>query len=438
MKFFKPNKQYNTVALYVAVFILFTALCVFAAVYCGELLGFAGRLVSILRPVIYGFLFAYLASPLLVFNERHIAPLTDGAFGKRFPARPRPRLRRALAILLTVLIILAFVALFVAIVVPSVAESYTEFSAKGSSYLNAAKRWLTGFFDDNPTLVYFFGEQNREIPTDIFSPSLPVPPLVFHTIDEAEQSAAIQELISASKSSSAALAARLISSATSALGGLIGDVAPGLLSFIVNSVSEAMNVFVGIVIMIYVLLTKERLRTRAGGVIRALFGEKTSSRLFDSLHFVHSFSSGYFSGRILGSLIIGVVCWLLFLLFGLPFAPLIALVMAVMNFVPYIGLVLGGLAGIILLLFAAPGKIIFLILSLVAVQQLDSRVIEPRLLHAVNYLTPEWIIVAIVVCWGLFGALGMFFAVPLFTLLFYLIRRIIARRAEKAHARDEQ
>ena len=422
---FKPERRYTKAAVYVLIFIAFTALCVFIGVYFRGILGFAGKLLSVMRPLLYGLLFAYLLNPFVSFNEKKLAALTDGN-GKK----PHPRLRRTLAVVIAVLLVLALCALFAAIVLPQIADSYFDLTSGSDRYYSAAQDWLAGIFRENPALLRLLGGGGT-VPDNLFVYGAGVPNVICSTVAEAENNAVLKAMKAATLEAPERLARELLGSALGSLSALVGDVVPLLIGFVVGSVSELLNVLVCAVFTVYVLFAKEKLLAACSRVGRAILPQKAYSAIASALSFAHGVNEYYFIGRFLTSMILGVVCFVLLALLGVPYAALISLIAAVFNIVPYVGVFIGGVIGVVILIFAAPRKIIVFLLILAALALLDTRYISDKLLPTKAFLSPAWTIIAVIVCGGLIGFAGMFIAVPLFTLLYYLTDKYIIKKERK-------
>ena len=139
----------------------------------------------------------------------------------------------------------------------------------------------------------------------------------------------------------------------------------------------------------------------------------------------------FFVGKALDSLIIGILCYILMKIFGLPYAELISVIVGITNVIPFFGPFIGAIPSILIILMSSPMDAFIFALLILGIQQLDGNVIGPAILGNSLGLKPIWIIFSVTVGGGLFGLLGMIAGVPAFTVVYTLFNRWIHRRLEK-------
>lgn len=147
---------------------------------------------------------------------------------------------------------------------------------------------------------------------------------------------------------------------------------------------------------------------------------------------IHIFS-GFVRGKLLDSLIIGILCFIGCSILKLPYTPLVSVVVGVTNVIPFFGPFLGAIPCALLILLVSPLKCLYFVIFIFLLQQLDGNVIGPKILGDSTGISSLWVIVAILVGGGFGGVLGMFLGVPIFACLQVLVRWLLNTRLEKRH-----
>ncbi len=200
---------------------------------------------------------------------------------------------------------------------------------------------------------------------------------------------------------------------------------PGLLKRMYDGTAALLGVLldigIGAVFSLYLLADKPRLRMQ----IRQLAGDPADGgrlfRLLQRLRQVCRTFARFLSSQCKESLILGALCWAGMRLFRFPYPVLISAVIGITNIVPYFGPIAGTLPCALLLLLVRPDTVLWFLLYIVILQQIESNLIYPRVVgHSVG-LPPAWVMAAIVTGGGLFGVGGMLLGVPLAAVLYALL-----------------
>ena len=356
--------------------------------------GFFAKLMGILSPVLYGLALAYLLSPVLNWFERLIV----GTLRSIKPLRSRqipshsPWLR-AVSIFLTWAVVLALVYLLLSVLVPQLADSLYSLFENAENYYNTAHGWVTSLLENNPEL-----SQKVLQALDIF-----------HT---SSQNYISEELIPRIQS-------------------LVASLTDGLWSGLWNTVIFAKNLIIGIIISVYLMAMKERSLARCCKLLYGIFRENHARTLVRGAKRMNMIFSGFVRGKLLDSLIIGILCFLGCSILKIPYTPLVSVVVGVTNIIPFFGPFLGAIPSGFLILLADPLKCLYFVIFILLLQQLDGNVIGPKILGDSTGISGFWVIVAILVGGGFFGVLGMFLGVPVFACLQVLIKHLLNRRLQK-------
>ena len=192
------------------------------------------------------------------------------------------------------------------------------------------------------------------------------------------------------------------------------------------------NLLVGAIVSVYFMATKERCTAHARKLTYSLFSRDQVYWIFRGAARADSIFAGFVRGKLLDSLIIGVLCFIGCSVLKMPYTPLVSVFVGVTNVIPFFGPFLGAIPSLFLILLVNPLKALYFLLFVLALQQLDGNVIGPKILGDSTGLSSLWVIIAILVGGSFFGVAGMFFGVPVCACLYNLVAFMVDRRlAEK-------
>lgn len=382
------NKKYTTIAIYACI------VCSIAAIILTICLNFEtvwdklGQTVAIFNPIFLGIIIAYLCNPLMRWFERRVFTFT-----KKDPQNRRKcRVSRTLAILCTYLLIFLLIFLFLQLLVPQIMTSYNDLISRFSSYINSAIAFMDNLVRDFPLF-------NGEFET------------VVDLIDVNEITQKIREFITNS-------------------GNLFKDLTNYVLTYSANLVAGAKNLLLALIISVYLLAAKERIFAQIKKICSALFSAPRCKSIFSFAEYTDNTFGGFIVGKLLDSLIIGILSFIVFAVFDMPYYPLIAVIVGVTNVIPFFGPFIGAIPSAFIIFIAEPTKTIWFILLILLIQQLDGNVIGPKILGESTGLSSLGVIISITVMSGFFGIAGMFFGVPLFAVICALCRKFIESRLQ--------
>ena len=197
---------------------------------------------------------------------------------------------------------------------------------------------------------------------------------------------------------------------------------PQIMSYFSDVTSTFVAVFTALASSIYLLTQKDKLLRHARILTRAFLPRSVAETTLRICHTANRNLSGFFSGKIIDSAIIGVLTYVCMLIFGMSYAPLISIIVGVTNIIPVFGPFIGAIPGIIILLFLEPIQALWFALLILVIQQLDGNVIGPKILGDSIGISALWVLFSIVVCGDLFGLVGMVIGVPLFATILGLVK----------------
>ena len=365
-----------------------SSICFYYLLFHGDrFLGKINAILVIASPVIYGIILAYLLTPIVnTIEKKLLSPL----FTKSSEMNStKKKWMRFLSVLMTVIIVILFIYGFFSILIPNVISSVKSISFAFPIYVNNLMHFADKYFEANPDIEALFNQLVSTYSVEI---------------DKYLNNTIIPQMESLLKTVSLSLI----------------------------SVLKAMwNLIIGLIISIYVLCSKEIFAGQSKKIIYAIFSTKTANSLIKDFRFISDTFIGFISGKIVDSIIIGIICFIGTILLKIPYALLVSVIVGITNIIPFFGPYLGAIPSAILILMINPIKCITFIIFILILQQVDGNVIGPKILGQSTGLSGFWVIFSITIFGGLFGFLGMIIGVPFFAVVYAMTRRIIDRMLKK-------
>ncbi|HOO28395.1 MAG TPA: AI-2E family transporter, partial [Lachnospiraceae bacterium] len=181
----------------------------------------------------------------------------------------------------------------------------------------------------------------------------------------------------------------------------------------------------------YLLASKELFCAQAKKLSYALLREERANNLINNMRFANKTFGGFLVGKILDSLIIGIICFVGTSILKIPYALLISVIVGVTNMIPFFGPYLGAIPCAIILIMINPMKCLIFLIFILILQQFDGNILGPKILGNSTGLSSFWVIFAITIFGGLLGILGMFIGVPLFAVIYSAIKTFVNQRLIK-------
>ena len=197
---------------------------------------------------------------------------------------------------------------------------------------------------------------------------------------------------------------------------------------VVSFFSAAWNLVIGLIISVYILASKEKFCAQIKKIFYSMFGAKAANDFIDNLRFANNKFSGFIVGKLVDSFIIGILCFLCCLLFKFDYPVLIALIIGVTNIIPFFGPIFGALPCAILLFMISPIKALYFLLFIIALQQFDGNILGPKILGNSTGVSGFWVIISITFFGGIWGVPGMILGVPIFAVIYAIIKHFVERR----------
>ena len=385
---FKFDKKYLHWGLTAFLVIAASILFYYVLFHRSNLSSGISTFVGIAMPIIDGFVLAYLMTPVLNKIEKYIIkPLYIKA---KLPMTPKNKRRmRGFSILVTIVLILIVLYEFFGLVIPEVVRSIQSIIFQFPIYVNNLSNWVMGLMKNNPDL--------EEVVNSL--------------IDQ--------------------YSSKILDYVNSILLPYIQGLIKTLSSSVFGVLKAMWNFVIGFIISIYVLGIKEKFAGQAKQIAYALFDRKTGNEVISNFRFIHSTFIGFIGGKIVDSIIIGVICFICTTLIGTPYAILVSVIIGVTNLIPFFGPWIGGVPSALLVLMVNPRQALYFVILILILQQFDGNILGPKILGDSTGLSGFWVIFAITIFGGLFGVLGMVVGVPIFAVFYAAVKASVNRMLAK-------
>lgn len=342
-------------------------------------------LLKTVQPILYGAFIAYLLTPMVNFFERNLFPLRPG----RVRNRPQVLLVRTAGILLAWTVIAFFCYLLASVLMPELYKSVLQLIDNADNYYRTISGWVIQLLEANPAVADWVSQQMAAY---------------FRDLDKWLTSGVLPQLQA-----------------------VMVTVSGGVLS-LVNFVKDLL---VGVIASVYLLATKERCAAYGRKLIYSLFPREQVGLVLRGARRADIIFSGFVRGKLLDSIIIGILCFIGCSVLKFPYTPLVSVFVGVTNIIPFFGPFLGAIPSTFLILLVSPRQALYFVIFVLALQQLDGNVIGPKILGNTTGLSSLWVIIAILVGGGFFGIVGMFFGVPVCACLNSLVNFFVEARLRK-------
>ena len=191
------------------------------------------------------------------------------------------------------------------------------------------------------------------------------------------------------------------------------------------------NVLMGLVISIYIILDMKKLKRSARKVVYALSPKKKEQEVWQTMKQCSHIFNGFLIGKMIDSLIIGILCLIAMSTLKLPYALLLSLIVCITNMIPYFGPIIGAIPGVMIYLFIDIRYAFIFALMILILQQFDGLYLGPKILGDQTGIKPLWVIFGITVGGAYFGVMGMFLGVPVVAVIMYLLQLFLDKKLKK-------
>jgi len=327
--------------------------------------GVIGMIISAVSPFLIGLLFTFIMLPLRRLVENRL--LKD--------SRLDAKAKRTISVLAAMITFILGITVFFVILIPQLADSIKVFMDSIGGYIRTIQGLISNLNDYNPEVADYLE--------------------------------------------------KLVSTAGTTLSDWLAGAQGGMsriLNYGLGVARSVMNCFIGLIIAMYLLYDDERFKRQVKMVLFGYLNEKQASDILHLLRLIKETFNRFIFGKFIDSLIIGIICYVGCAVLRIPYAPLIAVVVGLTNMIPVFGPFIGAVPSIFILLIISPLKALEFGIFILVLQQLDGNLIGPYILGDAVGLPTLWVMFAIIVGGALFGVIGMFIGVPVFSVIFELTK----------------
>lgn len=380
-------KRYLKIGITGAAILASGILCAFVLFKMPVIISVLKGITEILKPFLYGVVFAYLLAPLCNKIEEKLFQI--------FP-KAKTKARRFIcfiAIVISLCVAIAVIWLIIMMIIPQVWDSVMKIIQMVPQKLIVVNNWIEHMLENQPELQAYFEEFSSQAESNIDSL------LNVDTIQKVQS---------------------IINSLSVQLFGVLGVVK---------------NIFLGLLISAYLLGSRKLFGAQAGLILHGVFSDKWAKIIEEEIRYTDKMFNGFLVGKIIDSAIIGLLCFAGTSIMGFEAPAFISVIIGITNIIPFFGPFIGAIPCGLLLLLENPMHCLYFIIFIFVLQQLDGNVIGPKILGNTTGVSSFWVLFAILLFGGMWGVVGMVIGVPLFAVIYDIIRKLVYRRLRK-HKRE--
>jgi len=374
----------------ITIFLIFVCciLFFFALFRLDQVQALMQKITEILSPIIWGIVIAYLLWPIVRKVRDYLLP--------RLPASiKKEKRRRNISLGIGIACALSFMALLVSVLLsfllPELTATLVTLINNISTYIDTVETWVHDLLENNPQLQSNFHEAFANLST---------------WLQNWLQNTLLPR---------------------------IDEVVTGVTVSIIGVGKAIMNFIIGIIVSVYVFASKDTFAGQFKKILYAFFKPEHANVILDVCRESHRIFGGFISGKLLDSLIIGILCFLCLNLLDMPYTLLVSVVVGVTNVIPFFGPFIGAIPSAFLILLISPQKCLIFLVFILILQQFDGNILGPAILGDSTGLSSFWVIFSILLGGGLFGFAGMILGVPTCGVLYHITKRIVDAKLLKKH-----
>lgn len=347
---------------------------------------FWNKIMAIMQPFIIGAALAYIVNPVMMFVERHIMRFLSSRVKNDKTAK---KVSRGVGIFSSLALVVLVIVFLLELIIPQIIESIQGVIKNFPDEIDSFTAWLNTITQGNTQISQMI-EKNLVTATQFLQTWF-------------EENVLPQ----------------------------VNTYLLSITNGVVSMAKLVINVFVGVIISVYLLVSKERFIGQTKKIIYTLFSAKNGNMIIHTARKSNEIFGGFISGKIIDSLIIGLLCYIGLVILNMPYTILVSVIVGVTNVIPFFGPYIGAVPSIIIIALDNPIKGLYFAIFILVLQQLDGNVIGPKILGDSTGLSPFWVVFAIIIGGGLFGFAGMLLGVPTFAVIYYIAGEAVGSRLKK-------
>lgn len=339
------------------------------------------------EPIIIGLVLAYLLLPIKEFVEKFARNYCQNKFDMN--EKTVKKATNTIGIIGALIVLFIILGVFGVIFIPAFWSSFIGLVDAMPNYIDSFVLWVQKNLLGNDGVSYYVGEILAKLTTTF-------------------EDWAKTELLPMAQES-------------------IGQITSGVVSI----VKTVLNFIIGIIVACYVMTINKTLLGQCKKFVYAFFSVKKGNKIIEIARKSNEIFSGFIIGKIIDSIIIGVLAYIGCLILKMPSSLLVAVILGVTNVIPFFGPFIGAIPATLLVLIQSPIHALYLVIFILILQQIDGNIIGPKILGDTTGLSSFWVLFSILLGGGVFGFLGMLLGVPVFAVIYYLLQEFINYRMEK-------
>ena len=380
-------KKYLKIGITGAAILASGILCAFVLFKMRIIIELLKGITGILKPFLYGAVIAYLLAPLCNKIEEKLF--------QTFPKANRKAKRFIcfIAIVISLCVALAIVWMVIMLIIPQVWDSVMKIIDMVPQKITILNNWIEHMLENQPELQAYFEEFANQAESHINSL------LNVDTIQKVQS---------------------IINSLSVQVFGVLGVLK---------------NISLGFLISAYLLGSRKLFGAQAGLILHGVFSDKWAGIIEEEIRYTDKMFNGFLVGKIIDSAIIGLLCFAGLSFMGFEAPAFIGVIIGITNIIPFFGPFIGAIPCGLLLLLENPMHCLYFIIFIFVLQQLDGNVIGPKILGNTTGVSSFWVLFSILLFGGMWGVVGMVIGVPLFAVIYDIIRKLVYRGLRK-HKRE--
>ncbi|ETO97270.1 PF01594 domain protein [Lachnoanaerobaculum sp. MSX33] len=336
-------------------------------------------IISTVSSVLYGVVMAFLMAPVYDRIGIWVGEILSSLFPKW---KKSDKYAKMVATLACLVILILVVFALIMMIIPELVNSITNVISYAPSGTQNLEAWLKDILNKNPNLEKL---------------------IIGNYLD---------------------ISARLSDIATTTVLPNVNTYIKNLSSGVLNALGVVVNIIIGLMVMMYLLNMKTTLASQAKKIVYAVAGVKIGNEIVTEARYIKNMFEKFIVGKIIDSIIIGIINYVFMAIIHMPYALLISVVVGVTNVIPFFGPFIGAIPSIILLLLISPVTALQFAVWILILQQVDGNIIGPKILGQTTGLPSFWVLFSILLFGGLFGIVGMIIAVPTWAIIYRTISRL--------------
>ena len=346
---------------------------------------FLGKVLIILKPLIYGIVIAFLLTQIYNYFDNRLVKLLIKKNGEE----KAKQLSKILSIIISILILFIILFIIFYVIIPKMILSILGIIESWPQNIENIERWLESLLKSSPVLE--------------------------------------EQVMSAINDSSTTILQWLSNAILPKMERISDSVTTGL----TDMYTFLKDFIIGIVFSVYIVANKTKFIAQTKKLGYTLLGIRRGNDLLEVGRYSYKIFNGFVKGKLITSLIIGTATYIGMIALGLPYAVLISIIVSVTNIIPFFGPIIGWIPSVIIILMSSPIQALYFTVLCIILQQVEGNILEPKIVGNSTGISGFWVLFAIIVFEGLFGFVGMIFGVPIFAIIYHFAILYINRYLRK-------